>query len=79
LRHRAEHRIQRSRGTARLTAYDLSFLAEEFAHVIEVAGLLVEFVGHGSKNQAGALVVLAVGEIATMFGVEPKLLCGAAH
>jgi hypothetical protein len=79
LKHRAERRIQRSRSTARLTASGSSFRAQQFALVIEVASLLVEFVGHRSKNQAGALVVLAVGEIATMVGMEPKLLCGAAH
>lgn len=70
-----KRRIQRSRSTARLTASRVSLLAQEFALVVEVASLLVEFVGHRSKNHARTLVVLAVGEIATMFGMEPKLLC----
>ena len=39
----------------------------------------IELVGHRSENQARALVVLAMGEITTMLGMEPKLLCGAAH
>ncbi len=78
-KHRAERRIQRSRSTARLTTLRRSFLAQDFALVVEVASLLIEFGGHRSQNQARTLVVLAVGEIATMLGVEPKLLCGAAH
>jgi hypothetical protein len=46
---------------------------------VEIASLLIELFRHRSEDQAGALVVLAVGEIATMLGMEPKLLCGAAH
>jgi hypothetical protein len=58
---------------------DLGFVAQQRALLIDDARLLIELVGHRPKNRAGALVVLAVGEIATMFGMEPKLLCGAAH
>ena len=58
---------------------DLCFVAQELGLFIDVASLLIELVGHRSQNQACALVVLAMGEIATMLGMEPKLLCGAAH
>jgi hypothetical protein len=47
--------------------------------LVEIASLLIKLFRHRSEDQAGALVVLAVGEIATMLGMEPKLLCGAAH
>ena len=57
----------------------LSFFAQEFGLLIDVASLLIELVRHRSENQARALVVLAMGQIATMLGMEPKLLCGAAH
>jgi hypothetical protein len=49
------------------------------ALLIDNASLLIELVGHRSKNDTRTLVVLAIGEIATMLGMEPKLLCGAAH
>jgi hypothetical protein len=58
---------------------ELSLVAQEVALLIDNASLLIELVGHRSKNDTRTLVVLAIGEIATMLGMEPKLLCGAAH
>jgi hypothetical protein len=46
---------------------------------VQSVGLLVEFLGHGSQDQAYALVKLAMCKVATMIGLAPKLVWRAVH
>ena len=48
------------------------------AHFI-VSSLRIELVGHGQQDQPRSFVSLAVGEMAAMLGLVPKLLWSVIH